>query len=104
MPELSGSYIVEELTRSRFVKAVREAHADGILESYIGYEQTAELISEWTGLDIPLNRSRANIRDLDYMLVMRLKYRPDADAKGGLIQPANFEFARIFYTSILVQC
>ena len=98
MPVLSGTYRVEGLTRKGFVTAVRSAHADGLLESYIGYEQTANLISEWTDIDIPLNRSKTSVIDGQTMLVMRLKYRPNAETKGALVQASNFEFARITYT------
>lgn len=97
MPVLSGTYEVVELPQKGFITAVRSARADGLLESFIGYEQTAELISKWTGVDIPLNRAKADIVDGQTMLVMRLKYRPDTRAKGGLVQPANFEFAEITY-------
>lgn len=104
MPALTGSYIAEELTKDEFVEAVREAEADGILESYIGYEQTAEQVSKWTGLEIPLNRTRADIRDLDIMLVIRLKFRPGLNTKGLQVDPADFEFARIYYTNVMAKC
>ena len=104
MPALTGSYIAEELTKDEFVKAVQEAEADGILESYIGYDQTAEQVSKWTGMDIPINRTRAEINDLDIMLVIRLKFRPGLNTKGLKIDPADFEFARVYYTSVMAKC
>lgn len=98
MPRLSGTYSAEKLTLQQFVERIQSAEQ---VESYIGYLQTAELISEWTGIEIPVNRDACQVKHGDQLLIARLKYRPDVQDKGTLVAPDDFEFVLVRYSENL---
>jgi hypothetical protein len=93
-----GIYKAESIAKDEFVHLVQQAHAEGSLESYIGYPQNVELIKQWTGVEVPLNRAQTTVEDGDVLLVMRLKYRVGNPAmKGAKVDARDFEFMRVGY-------
>ena len=96
MPNLNGTYDIRQLTHQQFVDRVMQADP---LESFIGYPQTAELIEQWTGRTVPVNRESCTLEQGDQILIIRLKYRPEVFDKGKLINPEDFEFASVRFNS-----
>lgn len=89
----AGIYDLSEPMRTEdwALEVIRAAKA-GALESYIGYQKTADLIAEMTGIPIAVNRGQTGIKDGDTMLIAALNYRPDAPTKGAPVREEDFEF------------
>lgn len=99
MPQ-HGVYRARQITKEEFVSLVQRAHAEGTLESYIGYPQNVELIRKWAGVDVALNRAETRLEDGDVMLVMKLRYRvADPSAKGAPVGEDDFEFYVVEYST-----
>lgn len=100
MPQ-EGVYTLIEITREEFVDRVRKHHANGTLESYIGYKATIDILKDMTGLNIPFNRDKTILNEHDSMLIMRLNYRiQDAKSKGShQPKPDDFLFFICEYES-----
>lgn len=88
MPAADGVYRSQSLTRDEFVSLAVEANNRGELVSYIGYKQTAEILSGLLGFEVIENRKETIIEDQDVLLIARIKYRlanrPAQDAKPSL--------------------
>jgi len=96
-----GTYIVRKIRKKDFVDLLKSAYQQNKLKSYIGYPQNIELIKAWTGITVPLNRGQAILKDGDYILAMRLKYRPQNPAsKGDQVDEKEFEFYFVQYTEV----
>ena len=91
MPNLSASYHCRPLTASEFAEALRSEP----FESYVGYPETARILSELAGIEIPLNRAQTVVEPGDKLLIARLKYRlADPGQKGQTRHTSeDFEFA-----------
>jgi len=97
MMPAAGTYHCKQINFEEFVQIVKNKHSDGSLESFIGYPQNISLLKKWTGCDIELNRSTTVLKDIDEILVMRINYRPDANAKGRDVDEKDFEFFYVKY-------
>lgn len=75
MPSPQFLYRPRLLSRDEFALLVRAAHERGELESYIGYEATADHIAKVSGIAVPLSRAETRVRAGDVMLVCKLRYR-----------------------------
>lgn len=88
MPAADGTYTSIEVTAYEFAKLARHANKRQKLVSYIGYKQTAEILSELCGFEIVESRKETKIEDGDILLIARIRYRlarrPSADAKPKL--------------------
>jgi len=93
----AGTYYCKQIIFEEFVQIIKDEHAKGSIESYIGYQQNIDLLKKWTGCDIELNRSTTVLKDIDEILVMRINYRPDANAKGIDVDEKDFEFFYVKY-------
>lgn len=94
----AGTYRATSITKEEFVHLVQTAHTTGQLESYVGYEQNAKLIKEWSGVHVQVNRETTRFRDGDIAIVMKLRYRVNPASKGQKIDDTAFEFMRVEYT------
>lgn len=76
MPQ-PGSYQLWEITAEAFAAEVRAAAEDHELKHYIGYKSTLTFIEHLTSLDLgELHFEKAELKDGDMFLVVKLKYRP----------------------------
>lgn len=97
----SGQYMCEEISHQAFCQIVKKNASQGVLESYIGYPQNADLIKEWTGVVVPVNRETTTFKDKEQALVMKLGYRVDPQKKGvHQPEPQDFRFYLISYSSL----
>lgn len=87
-----GAYHLWPVAPAAFFEAVQAANKAGKLISSIGYQQNIDLIRQNTGVEPDLSREPTNIAHLDRLLIMRLKYRPDAGTKGRGVDPHDFEY------------
>ena len=87
-----GWYDYRPCQSDTFVTAVKNAHAAGALRSYIGYEQTAKMIEDMTGVPIPVSREQTPVNVGDMLLICKLAYRVGDPKTKGQPMPADFEF------------
>jgi len=99
MPEV-GTYHCTVIRVNEFRDLVQKAHREDTLKSYIGYQETADMIEKITGVPIPVSREKTELYGGEIILVARLKYRVNPTDKGRE-KPTlkDFEFYRIFYES-----
>lgn len=98
MPQ-QGNYKSMEITKNQFVTELKKANK---IESYIGYEQNANLIEDWTGLKIAINRkATTELKDGDTILAMVLKYRVVNFAKGEYVGENDFRFFKIEFNELM---
>lgn len=87
-----GTYTMRRITPEEFAQTVLAAHGKNQLVSYIGYSQTAALISRMSGIEIPVNRDATPVENGDFLLIAKLAYRPaDPKTKGEPVKE-DFEF------------
>lgn len=69
-------------------------------ESYIGYPETARVLSELLGVDVPVSRAETILDCGDVMLVARLKYRinPADKATNRSQSVDDFEFSIVLFS------
>jgi len=67
------------------------------IESYIGHESTAKLLTELLGVEIPYNRAMYKPNYDDYALVVRLKKRLQKPEDIKDIKPEDIEFRLVLY-------
>ena len=98
MPAANGIYQSKALTREEFAACALEAYNKGVLISYVGYKNTAEMLSDLCGFEVRENRKETLIEDGDILLVARIKYRlanhPGRDAKPSI---DDLEFRVVTY-------
>ena len=94
MMPTEGVYRLSKINKEEFVTILQKAVNENQLESYIGYPQNIELLKQWSGLDIPLNRKETVVEDGDTLLIMKLNYRPEAGSKGLDVNDSSFLFYR----------
>jgi hypothetical protein len=96
MMPVEGYYHLKKISFKEFITAV----IDNNIESYIGYQQNIDLIKEWSGKDIELNRSLATFEDGNLALIMKLNYRvANPKDKGNKVDENSFEFFIVEYRS-----
>lgn len=110
---IPGVYVLRSLTPEEFGDAVARADACGRLISYIGYPQTADIVSDLASLsgfaaqervDIPVSREQTPVNDSDELLIARLRYRVgDPHSKGQAVDCHDFEYFRATYRAIEAQ-
>ena len=101
MPAADGLYQSRSLNASEFAEHVRLAHQQDKLISYIGYPETAELLSELCKIEIPVNRTETLIANDEFLLIAKLKYRVNDPKAKGKIKPTieDFEFRLVLYNT-----
>lgn len=92
MMPAEGCYNLTGITQDGFMRAIKTAHRNGNLTSWIGYQQNADFIAEKTGIRLPLTRKETKIGDGDKLLIMKLRYRVDGYPKGYPVSENDFEF------------
>lgn len=93
MPTPGLNYYPTVLARPDFCSMVLRAAKRDALISHIGYPQTAEFISQLTGVVIPVNRDPAVAQRGDVLLICKLTYRVgDPVTKGRPVDAADFVF------------
>ena len=100
MPAADGHYTSRAINLSEFVLLALEAHTRGELTSTIGYPETADILSNLCGFEIPVNRDEAVIRDGDTLLIAKLKHRSIDPRSKGNVEPkvSDFQFRVVSYT------
>lgn len=94
----AGQYFCEEITHDNFCEILVACADRDDLESYIGYPQNIELLKEWTGVEVPINRGMTNFKHGDQALVMKLNYRVNPKDKGRhQPRPEDFSFYVVSY-------
>lgn len=92
-----GRYDYAELSPEAFANEVWAAYHSERLISYIGYQQTADLISQLAGMPIAVSREQTELEDGDVLLIARLRYRvADPKTKGEPV-PEDFIFGIAYY-------
>jgi len=99
MPNANGLYASQSVSKKEFATYVKLAHAEDELQSYIGYPETAALLSDLCGVPIPTNRAETKIQNGDRLLVAKLIYRVQNPKDKGRIKPTidDFEFRVVDY-------
>lgn len=87
-----GVYKHCTISRDEFARLVREAADRGVLESYVGYPDTANHIRAVTGVEVPLSRKPMDLRPGDTILVCRLGYRVMDPGSKGQFKPSDDDF------------
>jgi hypothetical protein len=73
------------------------------IESYIGHEATAKLLSQLFGREIPMNRAMYIPKNGDLAIVVRLKKRLEKPEDVKNVKPEDIEFLLVrYYTNIEV--
>lgn len=70
------------------------------IQSRIGYPQNINLLRDWFGVKVELNRTEVSLEPGDQMLVMRLKKRVADPSTKGAPQSTNledWEFAHVTF-------
>lgn len=101
MPNPNGTYISKEISAEELGIHVRMAineETEEVFESYIGYEETADLLSQLCKTPISVCREQAEVGNNDVMLVAKLKSRVKSSDKGE-IKPTidDFEFRKVLF-------
>lgn len=94
-----GLYRCRRITPEDFGRLVAEAAASGGIESYIGYEATADIVELLSGYRPEVSRANTNVEPGDIMLVARLKYRAENPKAKHMLRPeiGDFEFFVVQY-------
>lgn len=93
-----GKYEYHELSPDEFAGHVRGGHRDGILTSYIGYQQTADFIGRLAGVPIAVSRDQTVMEDGDVLLIARLRYRVAGRKAKSDLMPEDFVFGIAYYS------
>lgn len=93
MPTAGLVYWPVSTTPDVFAETCRGFHWDGLLVSFIGYQQTADFLSHLCGIPVAVSRDPAIARSGDTLLICKLVYRvADPATKGKPVSVADFEF------------
>lgn len=94
MPK-AGIYKMKSITITEFCDILVDAYSNGELDSYIGYQQNANIIEKLTGIRPVINRDNTILEDGDTLLIMKLGYR--ASNKRGQVDENDFEYFQASY-------
>lgn len=87
-----GLYSYQLVTLDFAQKWLRESD----FESYVGYQETADVIERFTGVKVKVNRGYAKMNEGDEALVFRLTFRVgDPSTKGKLGKENLMEYLEI---------
>ena len=102
MPAPDGTYSSRTATADEIASIVARARKDGNLKTYIGYGETAAILSDLCGFYIETNRSETVLNGGDLLLIAKLNYRVSDPAKKKTIKPTldDFEFRVVEYEEI----
>lgn len=102
MMPCEGHYTLKRISKEQFCSELMRAWKDGILESYIGYQDNITLIAKWTGIVVPFSRETTTIEDGDILLIMKLAKRMGDPSMKGKIQfgEQDFEFFKAEYKAL----
>ena len=91
-----GLYTLRRIPQAKFRSILREAAASDNFRSYIGYPETARLLTELTDVAIEVSREQATLAVGDIMLIVKLRHRvADPSTKITLKSTIeDFEFYR----------
>lgn len=97
-----GVYYTYQIPEHLFGELLQRASREGMLVSYIGYEQNVAFLYKHFGVTVPVNRSQCALDDGDILLIMRLPYRVAHPGEKGQPVPEVFEYllARYFAPSV----
>ena len=100
----AGIYHLDQISPDAFKASVIDAHKNGILKHYIGYETTLDLVRWWIGINLgSINVDQTEMRDSDTFLVLRLRRRVSPSAKirtrgeHARLEIEDFDFYRGTY-------
>lgn len=96
----SGRYIAREITLEEAKSIMQAAKKENReIVSYIGYPETARLVSELLEIDVPVNRTETVYKNGDVILVAKLRYRVKDPNEKGKIEPTvdDLMFMVVFY-------
>jgi hypothetical protein len=99
MMPAEGVYRLRRLSALDFSRQVYLAHEAQSLVSYIGYQQTADFVSRLAGVPVAVSRQPTPVASGDELLIVRLRYRPEAPTRGQPVREEDFEFFHCHYTS-----
>jgi len=90
-PRLDLRYDFEPVTAQQFAHILRAEK----FESFIGYPETARILEELAGVNIPVSRNQTTVEPGDKLLIARLKYRMASSSQKGQTKHSitDFEFA-----------
>ena len=75
-----GNYQRRDIFPAEFARIMREASE---IVSYVGYQNTADIIEKISGISVPISREQTVLREGDIILVAKLKYRVNPGEKAG---------------------
>ena len=97
-----GHYTFKRISDTEFRTLLLDAAASDNFRSYIGYSETARLIENMTGVEIPVSREQATLAPGDVMLIVRLRHRVADPSTKMTLAPSidDFEFYRCDWQSL----
>ena len=84
-------------TRPVSLDIVRELIKEKEIESYIGHEATANLLTNLLNINVPMNRSMYDPKVDDVAIVVRLKKRLEKPEDVKNVSPNDIEFILVEY-------
>ena len=94
MPQ-PGYYKLVRLTEHQFMVAIMEA---GVVDSYVGYPQTAAFVEVLTGVKIEVSRRQTVLLDGESVLIIKLTYRlQEWSDKTKPVDESQYEFYMATY-------
>ena len=83
-----GMYSAKTLTVDEAREVVQDALKNGReILSFVGYPETAELLSKLLGIEVAVNREETQYKEGDVILVGKLRYRVKNPSEKGSIKP-----------------
>lgn len=95
-----GVYHCIKIKQEEFASRARIAYKNGILENYVGYQQTLDYVKKITEInELEVNRGMATCTSGDELLVIKLNRRVMPDEKGNIeeLTENDFEFYIVKY-------
>lgn len=91
-----GFYTLRQISQAKFRSVLREAAASDNFRSYIGYPETARLLTDLTDVEIEVSREQATLAVGDIMLIVKLRHRVADPSTKITLEPTieDFEFYR----------
>ncbi len=95
---IPGYYKIQSISAKKARLIYKMAKEEGkIIESYIGYPDTAAILANVVQDEIPINRGEFTWEKGDMAIVIRLKYRVKSPKEKGAFKPnpEDYEFLLI---------
>lgn len=89
-----GHYTLRQISQDEFRSILRETAVSDNFRSYIGYPETARLLTELTDVKIEVSREQATLAGGDVMLIVKLRHRVADPSTKITLEPTidDFEF------------